>query len=149
MLHIATSLFSTFYKIKFMTKYGDQIWLPHWGSLVKYLIKLGSNVQSATLQACLRGDSHIGSLKIDFFNENRYFFMWRMCCPYFEFWTVKKCSGVSLQPYTNVKMIRTGSPDEPNRYAKPAKRLFQAFALSKSFTLSTVGIISIMFFKIE
>ena len=48
--------------------------------------------------------------------------------PYFEFWSVKKCSEVSLQPYTSVKMIRKGSRDGLNRYAKPAKKLFQAFA---------------------
>ena len=47
----------------------------------------------------------------------------------FEFWPVKKCSGMSLQPYTNVKMIRKRSEDGPNRYAKLVKGLFQTFVL--------------------
>ena len=48
---------------------------------------------------------------------------------HFKSWPVKKCSEVYLQPYTNMKMIWKESRDGLNRYAKPAKKLFQAFAL--------------------
>ena len=50
--------------------------------------------------------------------------------PYFEFWSVKKGSEVSYQSYTNVKMVRKGSRDEPNRYGKLiGRRLCEEFAL--------------------
>ena len=42
---------------------------------------------------------------------------------------MENCSEISLQPYARVKMIQKGSRDGPISSAKPAKILFQAFAL--------------------